>query len=53
MPDGTSVSVNVEALAGVADSGALAEDLTDLLVETGHAAVERNTGIVLAIDEVQ
>ena len=53
LPDGTSVSVNVEALAGVADSGALAEDLTDLLVETGHAAVERNTGIVLAIDEVQ
>lgn len=53
LPDGSSISVNVDALAGVADSGELADDLTDLLVEVGNAAVDRRTGIVLAIDEVQ
>lgn len=53
LPDGTSISVNVDALIGVADSGELADDLTDLLVEAGSAAVDRKTGIVLAIDEVQ
>lgn len=49
----TSVSINVDALTGVADSGDLSDDLTDLLVEAGKAAADRNTGIVLAIDEVQ
>lgn len=53
LPDGSSVSINVDALTGVADSGDLSEDLTDLLVEAGRAASDRNTGIVLAIDEVQ
>ena len=51
LPDGSSISINVAALTGVADSGDLSEDLTDLLVEAGRAA--RETGIVLAIDEVQ
>lgn len=31
----------------------LSDDLTDLLVEAGRAARDRETGIVLAIDEVQ
>lgn len=53
LPDGTSVSLNVDALTGVADSGDFSDDLTDLLVEAGKAAVDRETGIVLAIDEVQ
>ena len=53
LPDGSSISLNIDALAGVADSGNLSEDLTDLLVETGRAAQDRKTGIVLAIDEVQ
>ena len=53
LPDGSSLSLNVDALTGVADSGDLSDDLTDLLVEAGHAARDRNTGIVLAIDEVQ
>jgi hypothetical protein len=53
LPDGSSVSLNVAALAGVADSGDLSDDLTDLLVEAGNAAKDRRTGIVLAIDEVQ
>ena len=53
LPDGTSITLNVDALAGVADSGDLSDDLTDLLVEVGRAAEDRGTGIVLAIDEVQ
>ena len=53
LPDGSSISLNVDALAGVADSGDLSDDLTDLLVEAGKAAKDRKTGIVLAIDEVQ
>lgn len=53
LPDGTSITLNVDALVGVADSGDLSDDLTDLLVEAGRAAEDRNTGIVLAIDEVQ
>lgn len=53
LPNATSITLNVHALTGVADSGDLSDDLTDLLVEAGRAAEDRNTGIVLAIDEVQ
>ena len=53
LPDGSTITLNVDALAGVADSGDLSDDLTDLLVEAGRAAEDRKTGIVLAIDEVQ
>ncbi len=53
LPDGSRLTLDVDALAGVADSGDLADDLTDLLVAAGEAAKERSTGIVLAIDEVQ
>lgn len=53
LPDGSSISLNVDALLGTADSGVLAEDVTDLLVETGRAAQDRRRGLLLAIDEVQ
>jgi hypothetical protein len=53
LPDGTRLSIDVDALAGQADSGDLAEDVTDLLVAAGEAAQDRDTGILLAIDEVQ
>jgi AAA ATPase domain len=53
LPDGSSIALNVDALLGVADSGELSEDLADLLVAAGQAAQDRETGIVLAIDEVQ
>lgn len=53
LPDGTTISLNVDALAGSADSGILAEDTTDLLVAVGEAAKDRETGLLLAIDEVQ
>jgi hypothetical protein len=53
LPDGTAVSLNVDAIGGEADSGLLAEDLTDLLVAVGEAARSKSTGVLLAIDEVQ
>lgn len=53
LPDGSSISIDVDALTGQADSGVLSEDVTDLLVASGEAARDRRTGIVIAIDEVQ
>jgi AAA ATPase domain len=53
LPDGSSISLNVDAIAGSADSGVLAEDVTDLLVAAGEAASDRGRGLLLAIDEVQ
>ena len=53
LPDGTSVSLDVDAVAGSADSGVLSEDMTDLLRALGEAAHDRNSGVLIAIDEVQ
>jgi len=53
LPDGAKVALDVDALAGSADSGNLADDVTDLLVAAGEAARERDSGILLAVDEVQ
>jgi len=53
LPDGTSVSLNVDPIEGTADSGVLADDITDLLVAVGEAAKDRARGLMLAIDEVQ
>ncbi len=46
-------AVDVEAEPGVADSGDLDSDLTDLLASVGAAARERDTALVLFIDELQ
>ena len=53
LPDGSSISLGVDPLAGQADSGLLADDVTDLLVAVGEAAAEERSGVLLAIDEVQ
>lgn len=53
LPGDVSLGLNVDALAGQADSGLLTEDLTDLLVSAGQAAAECGSGLLLAIDEVQ
>jgi hypothetical protein len=53
LPDGTSIALNVDAIAGSADSGVLADDTTDLLVAVGEAAKDRERGLLIAIDEVQ
>jgi hypothetical protein len=53
LSDGSSLTLDVEPLLGQADSGILAEDVTDLLVSVGEAAKSRKSGFLLAIDEVQ
>jgi AAA ATPase domain len=45
--------VTVAPEPGLADSGDLATDLSDLLVAIGEAAQEKKTAVVLLIDEVQ
>lgn len=52
-PDGTAIKIDVDAVTGVADSGDLVEDLSDLLQAVGQAAAAKDTGLLLAIDEVQ
>ncbi|WP_029090467.1 ATP-binding protein [Brevibacterium album] len=53
-PDGSvGASLQVDPAEGLADHGDLSLDLTDVLVELGHVAKERTTGIVLTVDEVQ
>lgn len=53
-PDGSlSAGLDVEALAGTADSGVLSEDLSDLLVALGEAGQERGIGVIFLLDEIQ
>ena len=53
-PDGSlTAGVDVDPEIGAADSGILAEDVTDLFVALGEAAKDRNTSLVIAIDELQ
>jgi hypothetical protein len=47
------VTLDVEPEKGVADSGDLEVDLTELLLAVGEAARERRTAVVLCIDEIQ
>ena len=47
------LSIDVDPEAGLADSSDLGTDLTDLLVTVGKAARERDTALVLFIDELQ
>lgn len=53
LPGGVALSLEVDPLAGHADSGQLAEDLTDVMVAVGEAASECESGVVLAVDEIQ
>lgn len=52
-PNGSRFSIDVDALAGQADSGDLVEDVTDVLVGVGEAAADRSSGVLLAVDELQ
>lgn len=47
------VGIDVEPEKGLADTGDLDVDLTDLLVIAGEAARERSTALALFIDELQ
>jgi hypothetical protein len=48
-----AVSIEHESEPGLADSGDLEADLTDLIRTLGEAAAERDTAAVLFIDELQ
>ncbi len=48
-----TAGLDVEPAVGVADSGDLAEDLSDLLVALGEAARDHDTGVVFLFDEIQ
>jgi hypothetical protein len=52
-PDGFEIGVDIDALIGHGDSGDLGEDLSDLFVALGEAAIEHDTGVVFLLDEVQ
>ncbi len=53
-PDGAVIAgIEVDALAGVGDSGVLSEDMADLFVALGEAARDRRTGVVFLLDEIQ
>ena len=46
-------SVDVDPIEGLADSGELGEDLSDLFVAVGEAAREHESGVVFLLDEIQ
>jgi hypothetical protein len=48
-----SIELGVDPLPGVADSGNLENDLSDLFVAIAEAAKARNRGVVLLVDELQ
>ena len=48
-----SAALDIEPVEGVADSGDLANDLTDLFVALGEAARDQGTGVVFLFDEIQ
>lgn len=53
-PDGAvTAGLDVEALAGVGDSGTISEDLTDLFIALGEAARDESTGVIFLLDEIQ
>lgn len=53
MPGGFELGADVDAVVGQADSGDLAEDLSDLFVALGDAAAAHETGVVFLLDEMQ
>ncbi len=53
-PDGSvTAGLDVDARAGFADSGTLADDLGDLFVALGEAARDHGVGVVFLMDEIQ
>lgn len=48
-----SAGLDLDAAEGLADSGQLDDDLTDLLLALGEAAAEQGSGVAFLLDEVQ
>lgn len=47
------LSVQLDKQSGIADSGDLEHDLMELFIEVGQAVKEKNTALILFIDEIQ
>ncbi|MCJ2099354.1 AAA family ATPase [Methylobacterium sp. E-046] len=47
------IELGIEAEAGVADTGQLSSDLTDLIIAVGEAAKAAGTAVAILIDELQ
>jgi hypothetical protein len=52
-PGGLKLTLEVDATAGIADSGDPEEDLAELLVEIGEVARAGDTGTLFLLDEMQ
>ena len=52
-PIGGSVDLTIEPVPGSADSGALEDDLADLLTEVAEVARDTHRGVLFTLDEVQ
>ncbi|MDQ6949559.1 MAG: ATP-binding protein [Actinomycetota bacterium] len=53
LPDSGDLTLEVDPVAGLADSGVLDDDLTGLFIEVGELARERGLGVLITIDEIQ
>ena len=53
VPAAGTLTLTVDPVSGLADSGILQRDLTDLLRAVAEHAAERDKGVVLTIDEIQ
>jgi AAA+ ATPase superfamily predicted ATPase len=53
IPDGPEFSLDIDKFIGHADSGNTTQDLIDLFISLGEAALEANKQICIFIDEVQ
>lgn len=49
----SDMELGIDPLVGVADSGDIEHDLSDLFVAVAEAAAEKNTAIAICIDELQ
>lgn len=52
LPDGSMIRIDVDAVAGPADTGDLSMDIAGLFVEVGKLARDHDTGVLLTIDEI-
>jgi len=52
-PEGFEIGIDIDALAGTADTGDLEIDLGELLAELGRTAQANGTGVIFLIDEIQ
>ncbi len=53
LPEGYEIGVDVDAVLGMADSGDLPEDLSDLFLEVGEAAADADSAVMFLLDEIQ